>query len=120
MCKNVFASLHSNSSVCFLPILVSGGGISHGQVLAAGLRNSPTLFVDWTYSLFSFGRAYDVPTVSLLYNVKTRQQQELMVILLGTATMIIFCYFPQDNVNEYPNIPGLYSVDDQHLRGLIW
>jgi hypothetical protein len=39
---------------------------------------------------------------------------------LGTATMIIFCYFPQDNVNEYPNIPGLYSVDDQYLRGLIW
>ena len=49
-----------------------------------------------------------------------KQQQELMVILLGTATMIIFCYFPQDNVNEYPNIPGLYFVDDQYLRGLIW
>ena len=29
--------------------------------------------------------------------------KHLMCILLGTPTMIIFCYFSQDNVNEYPN-----------------
>jgi hypothetical protein len=24
------------------------------------------------------------------------------------------------NVNEYPNIPVFFSVDDKYLRGLTW